>query len=189
MHESIIISHKILIWDNDGTITGAKNPNDKSDHAKVILPNVKETMSKADYNFIISGFKSPESEAQDFDTEKIKDNFSKLMDMLPINAVVFSPKIGGIACYVLIKKSDGSTIFKSVHEEARYEQYIGQFKKPGIGMFMVIKDVAWEEFQQIIEPSNTLMIGDTWHDEKAAQDFGIAFLAAENIHQQSLCYD
>ncbi len=54
---------------------------------------------------------------------------------------------------------------------------------------MVIKDVAWEEFQQIIEPSNTLMIADTWHDEEAAQDFGIMFLAAENIHQQLLCYD
>lgn len=183
------ISQKILIWDNDGTVTGAKNPNDKGDYAKVILPNVKEAMRKADYNFIISGFKSPESEAQNFDPEKVRDKFSKLMDKLPINAVAFSPNVGGITCYVLIKKFDGSLTFKEAHKEARYEQYIGEFKKPGIGMFAVMQDVAWEEFGQIIEASNTLMIGDTWHDEKAAQDFGIPFLVAESIHKQSICYD
>jgi hypothetical protein len=183
------ISHEILIWDNDGTITGAKNPNDQSDKAKIILPNVKATMEKASYNFIISGFKSLESEAQDFDPEKVKDNFNKLMENLPINAAAFSPSIGGVACYVLIKKLDGNMAFKKAHEEARYEQFIGQFKKPGIGMFMVIKDIAWEEFGQRIEAGNTMMIGDTWHDEKAAQDFGIPFLAAENVHQEAFSCD
>ena len=62
---------KILIWDNDGTVSGPKNPNNGSVNAKVILPNVEKAMSRADFNFIISGFKSPESESQNFDPEKI----------------------------------------------------------------------------------------------------------------------
>ena len=46
---------KILIWDNDGTVSGPKNPNNGSVNAKVILPNVEKAMSRADFNFIISG--------------------------------------------------------------------------------------------------------------------------------------
>ena len=56
-----------MIW----TITGAKDPNDKTSQAKVILPNVIETMQKAEFNLVISGFKSPESEAQNFNPEKV----------------------------------------------------------------------------------------------------------------------
>jgi hypothetical protein len=38
------MKYKILIWDNDGTVTGSKNPNDGSVNAKIILPNVEKTM-------------------------------------------------------------------------------------------------------------------------------------------------
>ncbi len=54
------MNHKILIWDNDGTVTGSKDPNDLGNNAKVILSGVEATMLTADFNFIISGFKSPE---------------------------------------------------------------------------------------------------------------------------------
>ena len=50
---------KILFWDNDGTISASKNPNDPE---KIILPNVKTTMEKADINCIISGFKNASSQ-------------------------------------------------------------------------------------------------------------------------------
>ncbi len=43
-------------------------------------------MLGADFNFIISGFKSPESEAQNFDPEKVIAKFKELMTQLPINA-------------------------------------------------------------------------------------------------------
>lgn len=173
----------ILIWDNDGTVTGAKDPNDKSNQAKVILPNVEIVMRKAAYNFIISGFKSPESEAQNFDPEKVAAKFIDLMEKLPINAAAFSPTIGGIACYIVIKKNDGEIEVRKAHEDPRYKQFIGEFKKPGIGMFAVMKDIAKEEFGQIIDANSSIMIGDTWHDEAAAKDFGIPFMDAKEIHQ------
>jgi hypothetical protein len=78
------MKHKILIWDNDGTVTGSKNPNDISNKAKVILPNVEETMKNSNFNFIISGYKSPESELQNFDVNKIITRFSKLMNQLQL---------------------------------------------------------------------------------------------------------
>ena len=141
------MKHKILIWDNDGTVTGSKNPNDTRNSAKVIFPNVKETMQNSDFNFIISGYKSPESELQNFDANKIITRFSKLMNQLPINAAAFSPAIGGVECYVLIKKNN-KIIIKEAHKDSRYMKYIGKFKKPDIGMFMVIKDIALEEFNE-----------------------------------------
>ncbi len=85
------MKYKILIWDNDGTVTGSKNPNDSTVSAKIILPNVEKTMCTTDFNFIISGFKSPESEAQNFDPEKVSAIFIDLMNKLPINAAAFSP--------------------------------------------------------------------------------------------------
>jgi hypothetical protein len=180
------MKYKILIWDNDGTVTGSTNPNDNSINAKVILPNVEKTMRTADFNFIISGFKSPESEMQNFDPEKVTATFVNLMGKLPINAAAFSPSIGGIACYVVIKRLDQSILIKKAHEDPRYQEFIGQFKKPGIGMFVVIKDIAQEEFAQIIDPNNSVMIGDTWHDEAAAKGFGITFIDVKIVHQPCL---
>ena len=177
------MKHKILIWDNDGTVTGSNNPNDASDKAKVILPGVREAMEKADFNFIISGFRSPESEAQNFDPEKISDKFIALMKELPIQTAVFSPMIGGIACYVVIKRTDNTIIIKKAHEDPRYKSYIGKFKKPDIGMFVVMKEVAHEEFSQVIDQETSVMIGDTWHDEAAAKSFGIPFLDASVLHR------
>lgn len=177
------MKYKILIWDNDGTITGSKNPNDPTASAKIILPNVKQTMLTADFNFVVSGFKSAESEAQNFDPEKVLANFIDLMENLPINAAAFSPYIRGVACYVAVRRFDGSIFVKKTHEDLRYQKFIGQFKKPGIGMFIVIQDIAREEFGQIIDVKNCVMIGDTWHDEIAAKDFGISFIDAKTIHQ------
>jgi hypothetical protein len=174
------MNKKILLWDNDGTISASKSPNDP---AKVILPNVEKTMQSAEFNFIISGFASPESEAQNFDPEKTAARFIDLMSQLPIKAAAFSPTIGGVACYVVIKKTDGSVTIKKAHEEARYKHFIGQFKKPGIGMFVVMRDIAHEEFGQIINETTSTMIGDTWHDETAATAFGIPFIHASSVHE------
>lgn len=140
-------------------------------------------MSNAQFNFVISGFKSQESESQNFDPEEITTKFIDLMSKLPINAVAFSPIIGGTACYLIIKKNH-QIIIKKAHENPNYHQYIGKFKKPDIGMFVVMKDAALEEFGQIIEKQNTIMIGDTWHDEVAAKTFGIPFINAEIIHSK-----
>lgn len=174
----------ILIWDNDGTITGTKDPKDTADDAQVILPGVETMMHRAEWNFIISGFKSPESESQNFDSSKVASKFIDLMDKLPINAAAFSPYRGGIACYVVIKRLDKSLHIKKAHEDPRYQDYIGQFKKPDIGMLVVIKDIAYEEFGQIINKNNSIMIGDTWHDKQAAKDFGLPFIDAKRVHSQ-----
>lgn len=173
---------KILLWDNDGTILGSNNPNDKTPEAKVILPGVEEAMHQVKFNFVISGFKSPESESQNFDPEKNIDRFIDLINKLPISAIAFSPSIGGIHCYVVIKK-DNKIVIKKAHEDVRYKQYIGKFKKPDIGMFVVMADIVLEEFDQVIDKDNTIMIGDTWHDQEAAKGFGIPFMDAKIIHE------
>lgn len=180
-----VIDKKILIWDNDGTITRSTDPNDKSNAAKTIFPGVKETMMKADYNFIISGFKSPESEAQNFDPEKVSAKFIKLMQELPINVAIFSPAIGGIACYAVIKDKNNNFTAIKAHENPKYSEYIGRFKKPEIGMFVVLRDYAYIEFGIEINANTSLMIGDTWHDEQAAREFGIPFLTAGNVHSEA----
>ena len=177
----IDLNNKIIIWDNDGTITGSKNPNDKTSKAKVILCGVSQKMAGAKFNFVISGFKSPESEAQNFDPKSVSGNFIKLMQELPINAVAFSPTIGGVECFVVIKKNEKISIIKA-HENPKYSSYIGKFKKPDIGMFQVISDIALVEFGIKIDASNSIMIGDTWHDKLAAESFGIPFLEAKFIH-------
>lgn len=178
----LLATAKILIWDNDGTVTGSKNPYDTTRHAKAILPGVENMMRQVDFNFIISGFKSPESEAQNFDPETVAAKFISLMEQLPIHAVTFSPNIGGIACYAIIKKTNNAFFIKKAHEESRYKSYKGQFKKPDIGMFIVMRDIAREEFKQVIDKETSIMIGDTWHDKVAAENFGIPFINATEIH-------
>lgn len=176
----------ILFWDNDGTVMGSKDPNDKTGCSKTIFPGVKDVMKNADFNFIISGFKSKESEAQNFDPNIIIAKFIEIMKILPVNAAVFSPEIGGVACYIVIKKNH-EFIIKKAHEDIRYKTHIGHFKKPDIGMFIVMSDIASEEFGITITQENSLMIGDTWHDEAAANKFGITFLDAKIVHtKQSL---
>lgn len=91
---------KVIIWDNDGTITGSVNPNDPN---KIILPNVAKVMNlDGIINIICSGFKSSESEAQNFDPVIVSNRLKTLMSKLPIQAATFSPSIGGIACYAII---------------------------------------------------------------------------------------
>lgn len=175
------LTDKIVIWDNDGTIVGSKDPNDKTSKAKVILSGIRETMRITKFNCVISGFKSPESEAQDFDPNIIIEKFTKLMEELPIKVVAFSPKIGGVACYVIIKNGDGLKVIEA-HNNPKYKSFIGQFKKPGTGMFYVMRDVVLEHFNIEMKNKNTVMIGDTWHDKVAAETFGIQFLNAELVH-------
>jgi histidinol phosphatase-like enzyme len=179
-----MINKEIIIWDNDGTIMGSKNPHDTTDKAKVILPNVQQVMTASNaVHVICSGCKTPESELQNFDPESIIKRFTALMEQLPIKVAVFSPAIGGTECYVIIKKtgSDSITIQKA-HEDIRYQHLIGQFKKPGIGMLVVIRDVLDAEFGIIMSNDNAVMVGDTWHDEHAAVAVGIPFVDATYIH-------
>lgn len=51
-------------------------------------------------------------------------------------------------------------------------------------MFIVMKDIAKEFFSVNITGDNCVMIGDTWHDQEAAQLFGIPFIDAHNIHNE-----
>lgn len=175
------LNKDVIIWDNDGTIMGSKNPNDPT---KVILPNIHNVMTnnKA-IHIICSGCKTPESELQNFDPESVIKRFLVLMDQLPIQVAVFSPAIGGVECYILIKKhSDAKIIIRKAHEEARYKHLIGQFKKPGIGMLVVIQDLLKEEFNTTMKKTNSVMIGDTWHDEQASNGIDIPFIDAKHIH-------
>ena len=175
------ISQKVLVWDSDGTVVGPKNPHDHNDHTKIILPGVETAMRKATFNCMISGTKTPSS--QDYDPEVLIPGFKDLMEKLPITVVAFSASKEGIDCYVLVKKSDGSIEIRKAHEDARYEQYRGKFKKPDIGMFVVLRDVAQQECGYSIDSATSLMIGDTTYDEQGAQNFGIPFLHATIVHQ------
>jgi histidinol phosphatase-like enzyme len=183
-----MINKEIIIWDNDGTIMGSKNPHDTTDKAKVILPNVQQVMTNSSaVHVICSGCKTPESELQNFDPENVIKRFKTLMEQLSIQVSVFSPAIGGTECYVIIKKtgSDSITIQKA-HEDIRYQHLIGQFKKPGIGMLEVIRDLLHTEFGLTMHADNAVMIGDTWHDEHAASAMGIPFMDATAIHSMKV---
>lgn len=170
---------KVLLWDNNGTISSGKDPNDSG---WKIYPNVKKFMTQADYNIIISGCRTPDSEKQDFDPEKVVAQFSELMAELPIRAALFSPFIGGVGCFILLKEENGGMKLIKAHEDPRYRDFIGKFKKPDIGMFKVAEDLIRTEFHISISPDNCCMIGDTWHDEQAAEDFGVSFKEAHKVH-------
>jgi len=177
--ESTKVKTMVLIWDNDGTIQASKDPNDKT---KAILPNVKETMDSDNViNIICSGCKTGESEKQNYDALQVIDRFKQLMNTLPISIATFSPAIGGTQCYVIIKRKHSFEIRKA-HENSRYKNLIGTFKKPGTGMLVVIRDLLIEMGYSISD--NITFIGDSWHDKQAAQDFGIAFLNAKEIHKE-----
>lgn len=173
---------KIIIWDNDGTIMGSKDPHDKSSGAKIILPNVEKTMRQENtLNIICSGMKTPESESQNFDPGKIIEKFKALMLDLPISVAVFSPAIGGIECWVVIKEANNRfTIFKA-HEDERYQHLIGTFKKPGTGMLVVIKDILLER-GIVCDDTNAVFIGDAPQDMQAAHAAKLPFLHANHIH-------
>jgi hypothetical protein len=177
------MQEKIIIWDNNGTIVGAKDPNDTTNAAKVILPGVEFLMNQDNtINMVCSGGKRSEGELHNFDPEKIVAHFEALMEKLPITAAVFSPDSEGNECWVMVKDSccGGVDVIKA-HEDLRYEDYIGKFKKPDLGMFVVIKDML-EELELVMSEKNTVMIGDSWHDEVAAQGVGIGFIHANVIH-------
>jgi hypothetical protein len=161
---------------------GSKDPNDLTSSAKVILPNVERIMNAPNaLNIICSGCKTPESEMQNFDPQKVIKKFKSLMESLPISVATFSPAIGGSECYVLLKKADQIEIFKA-HEDPKYQHLIGQFKKPEIGMLVVIKDILKLEFNLGAE-EEVLMIGDTWHDREAAHGAELSYLPAQHIHE------
>lgn len=180
---SIVMPKTILIWDNDGTIQGSANPNDTSSRAKIVLPNVQRLMETNDVlNIICSGCKTPESELQNFDPLSIIERFKLLMNQLPVAIATFSPAIGGTHCYVLIKQSLNNDFeVRKAHEDPRYNHLIGQFKKPGTGMLVVIQDLL-QELDYAHGSTKLFFIGDTWHDEHAAMAVGIPFIRAQHIH-------
>jgi len=179
----ILMPKTILIWDNDGTVMGSANPNDSSHQAKILLPNVQRLMEiEGIINIICSGCKTPESELQNFDPQRVIERFTALMNKLPISLATFSPAIGGTQCYVVIKHSSADDLeIRTAHEDQRYMHLVGQFKKPGIGMLMVIQDLL-QELYQIEDRTNLFFIGDTWHDEHAARAMTIPFIPAQQIH-------
>lgn len=107
--------------------------------------------------------------------------FIGLMDQLPIDAVIFSPAIVGVECYSVIRIKEGVEVKKS-HEYPRYVQYISEFKKPRIGRFVVMRDIAKEQFGLDINENNPVMIRDTGHDKAAAESFGLPFMEGDWVH-------
>jgi phosphoglycolate phosphatase-like HAD superfamily hydrolase len=37
----------------------------------------------------------------------------------------------------------------------------------------------------VVDRSSSVMIGDTWHDEAAASEFGVGFLNAHEVHHRA----
>lgn len=184
--KKLTVPKTILIWDNDGTVMGSVNPNDTSSSAKILLPNVQRIMqTDSVINIICSGCKTPESELQNFDPQRVIERFTVLMNKLPISLATFSPAIGGTQCYVVIKHSSADDFeIRTAHEDQRYMHLVGQFKKPGIGMLMVIQDLL-QELYDTEDTTNLFFIGDTWHDEHAARAMAIPFIPAQQIHALS----
>lgn len=172
--------NRVIVWDNNGTIMGSVDPNDPT---RKIMPNVKRVMgTEGAFNIICSGCKTAESELQDFDSELIIAKFTSLMNELPLEAAVFSPARGGAECWVLIKRDINNLEVRKAHEDPRYAQLVGQFKKPGTGMFVVIRDLVAELTSVEMNGENSTMIGDSWHDMVAAYDVGLPFVHAKAIH-------
>jgi hypothetical protein len=169
----------IIIWDNDGTILGSKHPNDVE---RVLLPNVSQVMHGAVLNVICSGTKTSVTELQNWDPKKIIQQFSVLMETLPISLATFSPAIGGVECWIMIKHASGEIEIRKAHEDPRYQHLIGYFKKPGVGMFVVIQDLVAELYNQTIDRNTTVFVGDMLPDQQAAENFGIPFIEAHKIH-------
>lgn len=175
-------TQKVIIWDNDGTILGSKDPRDQAISANIILPHVEETMKQKNcFNVICSGMKTLESESHNFDPEMIIAKCKTLMLALPVSIAVFSPAIGGIECWVLIKNKDNTFLIFKAHEDDRYKHLIGTFKKPDTGMLSVIKGILQERGIRC-DDTNAIFIGDAWQDMKAAHDSGLSFLHARHIH-------
>ncbi len=86
---------------------------------------------------------------------------------------------------MVINKNGKITTIRA-HENPKYISHIGKFKKPGIGMFQVISDIALKEFGTKVDSDNSIMIGDTWHDKAAAKSFGIPFLSAKFVHNNHI---
>jgi len=175
---SLNLSNKILIWDNDGTIMGSRNPNDQT---KIILPNIEKVMNLSLLNCVVSGFKSLSSESKNFPPNLVINRFKLLMEKLPIKVCVFSPKIGGSECYVLLKIGDRIKIIEA-HRDSRYKYFIKRFKKPDIGMLVVLRDIIEENFRYFISNHNAILIGDAWYDKEVAKRFSLPFLDAKLIH-------
>lgn len=173
------ITQTVLVWDSDGTVVGPKNPHDQNDHTKIILPGIETAMHQAHFNCMISGTKTPTS--QDYNPEVLIPGFKDIMEKLPVSAIAFSATKEGLDCYVLVKKPNTPLEIRKIHEDPRYQKYRGTFKKPDVGMFIVLRDIA-QEFGYPLNATTSLMIGDTKYDEEGAKNFGISFLYAQEIH-------
>ncbi|MGN6670741.1 MAG: hypothetical protein ACTHJ4_04310 [Candidatus Nucleicultricaceae bacterium] len=155
---------------------------------KVIMPHIEEVMlSHKGVNVICSGCKTEFSETFNFDPQRVINKFKMLMWRLPIQMAVFSPKIGGVECYAVVSNYVlGVFEVVEIHNDPRYKEWVGRFKKPDVGMFVVIRDLVREYRGIDVIAENTLMVGDSWQDEKAALDFGLPFLNAKHVHTNTV---
>lgn len=167
---------KIIIWDLEGTIQGLVGTPD----AHRILPGVEHLMLQQNtVNVVCSGSITDE---QHGNAEQTVEKFRFLMEQLPIKVVLFSPAAGGTECWAVVKDSCcGNIDIRKAHEELRYSEYVGRFKKPDIGMLAVLKDLL-AELEIMQAEDMMLMIGDTWHDQKAADFLDLPFIPAAYIH-------
>lgn len=181
-------SSDVIIWDNDGTILGAAQDQTMPFQKKILMPRVEEVMMfHKGLNIICSGCKTEFSETVNFDPYRIINKLKTLMWYLPIQIAVFSPKIGGVECYALVyNQAGGSLEVVELHSIARYAEWVGRFKKPDIGMFVVIRDLLYERYNLEFQHHRSVMIGDSWQDEKAALDFGLPFVEAKHVHENTV---
>lgn len=165
---------KILIWD---TVT-AKNKSNYNFYLSENLfthDNVK-AMKKAKLNFIVVGEKTPITNEQNFNPERLAITFINLIRNFPINGVVFSPDMKGLTCFAIIKRPDEVLDIRKLHEEISFKKYIGKFKKPDLGMLIALKALTKKEFKVDIDQNSAVIIINSWHDKAAAEEFNIPFI-------------
>ena len=96
-----------------------------------------------------------------------------LMDELPIEAALFSPDPEAKECWMVSQGVDGARL---LHEDKKYSQFSGKFKKPDAGMLLAAMDIYG------YKPEDTVFIGDMDVDEQAAKKAGVKFIHADNVH-------
>lgn len=62
-----IMTDKIVLWNNDGTVIGSRHPDDS---VRKILAGVAHAMKVTQLNYIILGSKDTEGELRNYDPEK-----------------------------------------------------------------------------------------------------------------------
>lgn len=185
-HSGFCSAQRVIIWDYDGTIVAQNNNTHTAE--KPLLPNVETVMNDGEpLNIICSGIRSLQRNTHTIHKNKSYnphndiEKFKKLLNTLPIKAVVFSYAVGGTECWILIKTETDFEL-RTAHKDNRYSHLIGYFQKPDTGMLQVIKDLL-SEWHIVID--EILFIGDTLQDQQAAESFAIPFQHAYTIHARN----